>query len=153
MSHSGFDPYQIPEISSWTKEDGTYISLRNFVSIHINAVEAIAFIGFIWPKFITIRGCTLILERYNAEVFEEWWVNLEGNVSYIERIINHTHIFSIFDEENKSDIIKEGLSDMTETLGKIWRCALYNSFPEKSFTVDISYELHEGPTITFFTSI
>ncbi|MGE3540683.1 MAG: hypothetical protein AB7N91_24990 [Candidatus Tectimicrobiota bacterium] len=143
-----FEPSQLPKVQRWLAGQGE--GVWDFLSICGGAELAIAFSTLYWPEFIDVEGCVLLRERYEAANFQEWWEKLNGDMSKIEAVINHVHLWDLFVlDENVPD---KALEDLARILALCWRCALQEQFPKRIFDVHVVADDTEyGPTISFST--
>jgi len=99
-----------------------------------------------------VNGCVLLSERYDPSSFQEWWTELDGDISRIESVVNHIHLWD-FPGLDAADIPDDVIRDFARVLAASWRCALRDQFPERNFEVQtVLDELEEyGPTIYIST--
>jgi hypothetical protein len=143
-----FDPMKLPKAAEWRASFGGSPGLLDFLGEQGGATMAVAFAGLFWPSFVEVRGCVVLEERHDERTFEEWWRKLEGDCAAIEEVINHFHLWDVFEFEDE-DVPEEGLTYVGEVLVRTWRCALSEQFPEREFRVQLFNDVNDyGPTIT-----
>jgi len=97
---------------------------------------------------MSLRGCVLLKERYDERNFEAWWTELNGDRAAIEEVVNHLHLWDVFDAREEQ-VPEEALNSIGEVLVRTWRCALSEQFPDRSFRVELSNDESDyGPTLS-----
>lgn len=145
-----FELAELPGIKRWLSE--TSESVWGLLGTKGGAELAIAFSSLYWPEFVEVEGCVLLRERYSPSRFQDWWKELAGDRSRIEGVVNHVHLWDLFDLDGTS-VPDEAVQDLAQVLGLTWRCALQHRFPERDFEVNVVLDDSEeyGPTISFST--
>lgn len=145
----GLELADLSGIARWLSEDER--SVWDLLGAKGGAELALAFSSFFWPEFVEVEDCVLLGERYSPSRFQDWWKELGGDRSRIEEVVNHVHLWDLFnlDEESLPD---EAIRDLAVVLASTWRCALQYRFPRKTFEVRVTLDDPEeyGPTISFF---
>jgi hypothetical protein len=150
VPHEGLDPMELPEPAQWRAGFGGTPGLFDFVSTHASLALALAITRVSWPRFTVVRECVVIAERYDPTTFEQWWVRLDGDVGAIERVVNHLHLWDLFDDESDDSRVEQAFREMAQLVAASWRCALESAFPGRKFEVVVSDDPEDyGPTVTF----
>jgi hypothetical protein len=91
------------------------------------------------------------LERnFDVDVFHLWLSQFEGNTPAVQKMINHTHIYDMFDACTEA-VGEEIFEQLAHAVATSWRIVLNAKCPEIDFVVDVSNTDQDyGPTITFF---
>jgi hypothetical protein len=137
----------LPQAAAWRTRFGSSAGLFDFVGRHVSLTEALAVGQLLWPPFVVERGCVLLSERYQTDQFEQWWDRLAGDISAIEEVMNHLHIWDLFEQDDDDGLV-DAYVEMAELIAATWRCALQESFPDRSFAVSVDEDDY-GPTVTF----
>lgn len=88
-------------------------------------------------------------ERYEPANFCEWWRQLSGDVAAVESVVNHVHLYDVFDHSD-NELPDEVLEDLARVVAKCWKCALGDAYPSRSFEVRLSFGSEDyGPTVSF----
>jgi hypothetical protein len=118
---------------------------RCFQRAHADRALAAAFSDLFWPTFVEFRGCVLLQHRYEPVNFERWWEATGGDARQVESVLNHTHIWDLFEGNEVAD---EAEALFAETLAKTWRAALREQFPKREMTVYVTNSEDDyGPTL------
>ena len=142
------DPLRLPRVVSWRAGFGDTPGLFDYLGEQGGATLAVAFAALFWPRFVEERGCVLLAEQYDAERFQEWWTQLDGECRAIEATINHLHLWDVIDPDAE-DVPPEAMRHLAAVLAKTWRAALREQWPDREFDVSITDEPDDyGPTIT-----
>ncbi len=147
-----FVPAELSSVKQWTAAQGG--AIWDFLGSSGGAQLAVAFSSLFWPMFVEVEGCVFLQERYDPSNFREWWRKLCGDARRVEGIVNHVHLWDLFDLDEQS-VPEEALQDLAEILSLTWACALRSQFPDRSFDVRVDLDGTEeyGPTISFSTSL
>lgn len=144
------DPVDLPEVKNWRNSFAGTPGLFDFISQRISLTVALVVGEVLWARYIEIRGCVLLKNRFDAESFEQWWTHLDGDIRAIEQVINHLHLWDIFPEDAENKALGSAMREMAELIACTWRCSLANEFPERRFEVLVSDGRDDyGPTVTF----
>jgi hypothetical protein len=96
------------------------------------------------PDLIEVRGCVLLPWAYEAANFEGWWERLNGDRARIEGVLNHLHLWDVFDAEIEDAKLRE----MAEIIAGSWQAAARAAFPERDFDIGVSLDGGDyGPTV------
>ncbi|HSR68676.1 MAG TPA: hypothetical protein VLU25_12120 [Acidobacteriota bacterium] len=145
-----FDLASVPGIRRWLS--GKHGSVWDYLRVNGGAELAVAFTALYWPGFIEVDECVLLRENYQPRNFDEWWKELRGDRSRVEEIINHVHLWDLFDMDEAA-VPNEGMEELGRILSLTWKCALHHQFPERKFEVHLALDDSEyGPTLSFYTS-
>ena len=143
-----FDPMQLRKATEWRASFQGAPRLLDYLGEEGGPTLALAFAALFWPTFVEVRGCVLLSDRYEDRNFEEWWQELAGDCRAIEAVANHLHLWDVFDPDDEH-VPPEALNHLAEVLGRTWRCALAEQFPDRRFEVEVSDEPYDyGPTVT-----
>lgn len=102
-----------------------------------------------FPDFVVVENGVFLERNYNGDAFLSWLEIFGGDLHAVERMINHTHLYDLFDGcvEEVDDRVFEQLA---EVLVFSWKLILENKFPDRRFDVKISNSEQEyGPVVTF----
>jgi hypothetical protein len=96
------------------------------------------------PELIEVRGCVLLPWAYEAANFESWWGRLDGDRARIEGVLNHLHLWDVFD----ADLGDAELHELAGIIAEAWRSAAQAKFPGRGFEVSVSRDGEDyGPTV------
>lgn len=139
----------MPRLVQWRSEFDGPLGIFDYLSMRGGPTLALAFAELFWPRFVEIRGCVLLKERYEASNFETWWEKLSGHTHEIEAMINHIHLWDLFDLDEEA-VPEAAMEELVEVIGLCWGCALRHTYPGRRFDVVVSTDESEyGPTVTF----
>lgn len=140
----------LPGIARWLS--GGTRSVWDLLGAKGGAELAVAFSSLFWPEFVEVEDCVLLRERYSPSQFQDWWKELDGDRSRIEGMVNHVHLWDLFDLDDEG-LPDEAVQDLAQVLVSTWRCALQQRFPDRDFEVSVVLDDPEeyGPTIAFST--
>lgn len=150
MPDRRIEAMSLPDAAAWRSGFGGSVGLFDFVARHVSLTAALAFGEVLWPAFVVERGCVLLKERYEPSALDQWWAQLAGDVAALEAVVNHVHVWDLFDQD-AVDGLEGACSEMAELIAATWRCALAEAFPDRSFSVVVDNDDY-GPTVTFRSS-
>lgn len=139
------DPMALPRAARWRESFGGSPGLWDYLSHQGGATLAVAFAALFSPSFIEFRGCILLAEHFSEDNFEHWWQRLDGRRGEVEAIVNHLHLWDLFDPEEVPDL---ALVELAQVLAGCWRAALAAEFPNRAFAVTVTDTDDDyGPTV------
>lgn len=116
---------------------------------NLDASLAIGFSQLIWPELVTFRGGVFIADAFSPAVFDSWSSSLGGNLTEIERAINHVHLCDL--AYSFKMLGAENLEYLATVISSCWRCRLKQAYPDHDFCVETSAEADGiDYTITFY---
>ena len=137
----------LPAYERWKESFGGTPTLWDYLAVEGGATLALAFAELFCPRLIEVRGCILLEQHYEASRFEEWWANLDGDIRAIELVINHIHIWDLFDQDEE-ELPEVALLHLAQVLAMGWRVAVAQQYPDRRFEVTVTEAAEEyGPTI------
>lgn len=144
------DPMDLPEAKQWRDEFSHTPGLLDFISQRVSLTVALAVGNVLLTRYIEVRGCLLAQDRFEADSFEEWWDNLNGDIPSIEEVVNHVHLWDLFPADAEDERMDDAVKEMAALIAYAWRCSLAMEFPDRRFDVIMS-DGHDdyGPTVTF----
>ncbi|WP_256575416.1 MULTISPECIES: hypothetical protein [unclassified Pseudomonas] len=147
---SGLSRYEL-WASSWAESDN--IDIFSYMSAICKPEDCLLFCRLLFPDFFISQGAIFLNAKYDHEVFLVWLKKLDGDISAVEKIMNHTHMYDVFSgcTDEVDDVVFEQLAD---TIAFSWRLVLKDKFPGCNFSVEVSNSDQDyGPTVTFYQSI
>ena len=104
--------------------------------------HAQAFSTLFWPGFITHDGCTFL--DFDEKLYADWLVNLKGDKTAVEAMMNHRHICDLLPEPSaERKPTREQVLFVGRVLKEMWSCKLRRDFPAKHFTVSFPEDYNE----------
>jgi hypothetical protein len=96
------------------------------------------------PVLIEVGGCVLLPWAYEADNFEIWWERLNGDRARIEGVLNHLHLWDVFD----ADVEGAKLHELATIIAESWRAAGRAEFSGRDFEIGVSLGGGDyGPTV------
>lgn len=139
----------LPAVRHWASQHDAQSGLWDYLAQNGGASIALVCSYLFWPSFVETKGCVVLAERYDAQNFQEWWVRLSGNVSEVEGVVNHVHLWDLFYAEREG-LPAGALEALASVMARTWECALAQEFPSRKFSVRVSKDGEDyGPTISF----
>lgn len=151
MSAESVDPLELRYAADWRASYGGTPGLLDFVGARVGLAGALAVTKVLRPDLIEVRGCVLLRERFDQSNFDEWWRQLGGDVAEIEGVVNHLHLWDLFEVDDDDVLVESALEDLALAIASSWRCLLAEVYPDRRFDVRVttSAEADYGPTISF----
>lgn len=128
------------------------LNFWDFIKYKSNVDLGFAFCKLFFPEFVQVDECVFLAEMYNSQAYQDWREKFGGDRMQLESIINHVHIYDLFEADEESDDLDEKVWDgIAKYLVKSWMFALNEMFPDREFFIRHSNDPDEyGPTITFY---
>lgn len=137
----------LPGFAAWQREFVPEPDERGYLSTHVSLTSAVLFSELMVPRFIRVRGCVIDSSRYDADNFEHWWSHEGGNIAAVERMINHFHLWDVFEPEGTEE--ERALEVLADRMARSWELHAKQQFPDLVFDVAVTDDY--GPTITLWT--
>lgn len=133
--------------SGW--DNKSQVDEYSYISDQCNPEDVLLSCRIFFPDFVVVENGVFLERNYNSDAFLSWLEIFGGDLHAVERMINHTHLYDLFDGcvEEVDDRVFEQLA---EVLVFSWKLILENKFPDRRFDVKISNSEQEyGPVVTF----
>lgn len=143
----------LTEVADWLQRWQPRPDESAFLS-EVSLAKAVAAGRLIWPEFVEYRGGVFLISRFAEANVDQWWLSLDGELSGIEMMVNHTHLWEIFavPTEGFSEEEERALLELASVMQQSWAAALSLAFPNREFEVFMDDGPDEyGPTVTFCT--
>lgn len=137
--------------SGWVEKDK--VDEFSYISNTCNPEDVLLSCKLFFPDFIVEGGGVFLENKYDNDAFESWFKKFSGDLQATEKMINHTHLYDVFDgcSEDVDDRVFEQLA---EVVALSWRLVLSDKFPQKKFNVVVSNSDQDyGPVVTFYQMI
>ncbi|WP_240915812.1 hypothetical protein [Metapseudomonas otitidis] len=133
--------------SGW--DNKSQVDEYSYISDQCNPEDVLLSCRVVFPDFVVVENGVFLERNYSGDAFLSWLERFGGDLHAVERMINHTHLYDLFDGcvEDVDDRVFEQLA---EVLAFSWKLILENKFPDRRFDVKISNSEQEyGPVVTF----
>lgn len=141
---------ELKVLKDWQLQIGEETNIFDYISNTINP-ENVYLMGkyIFFPDISRFKEGFFLRERISEDVYNTWFYQLKGNISDIEKMINHVHVYDLFGHaENISD---EVFLEIGKQIALSWKMYLQYLFPSNSFIVDFNDGSDDyGPTVTFY---
>ena len=133
----------------WMKEKS--LGFWSFLDARADIELAVAFSKLFWPDFVEADGCIFLAERYDPQLVEQWQQQLRGDRAGIEKVVNHVHLYDLFNNSPGSTPDLLFYQYLGQVLLTCWSAALERAFPGRQFEFTYLTEPDEyGPTLSFW---
>ncbi len=119
-----------------------------YLSQHLDISSAVIFARLLSPELVLERGCVILKDSYDPENFERWWQTVNGDTVRIEAVLNHLHLWDVFDPDGEED--GRALESLASLIATSWRRRASEVFPDRAFRVEVIDDY--GPTIVMTSS-
>jgi hypothetical protein len=103
-----------------------------------------------YTSFVEVEGCILLRAHYQHNNFLEWKEKCDSDITQIESIMNHVHLYDVVQDIEVKLSLKKYEVAAAELLWA-WKHALESQFPDRSFNFEYETEPRAyGPTIWFY---
>ncbi len=109
---------QLSDFSAWrlVSPKGPNFSLLDYISCVGTPDLLFAFSELFCPELVFHEGDYFLEDRFNADVYRSWKNKLTDSVE-IQRVMNHVHISTIFQEQ---DVSNEVAVQAARVIADIW---------------------------------
>jgi hypothetical protein len=132
----------IPELPLWNNGKG--IDIDSWIGCLGQHEHAIGYLTRFWPKFIEHGGGVFLGSKFNEKSFDGFMTQTKGDVTSVERVLNHIHLFDWFLSSPKAPT-RAQLLYLAETLRDAWSTKLARDFPSRRFVFDLYQEDQNQP--------
>ncbi len=107
---------------------------------------AYGFSSLFWPDFVEVEGALILAEEYTEEGFQTWYRHFHGDLTAIEKMMNHVHLEDLFMNAPADDDLGEQVWDtVLSVLESCWKAAVAARFPGEPVVVE-SWDPEDGST-------
>lgn len=147
------DEALLPRFRRWRDELGQPgLGPWDYLRHHCDTELAALLSTLFWPSLVEVEDCVLLAHRFDPENFRHWREHVAGDLSAVEAVINHTHVYDLF-ETGATDLDLAVYEQVGRVLFRCWRARVQAAFPNRTFTFEYATEPDEyGPTVSFFQS-
>lgn len=155
MTALTIDPTRIEAFQTWKSRRPASTSLWDYVSAEVSILASAALCSVLWPTFCEVGDCILLADNASRTDVEKW-IREHHDHSKVEAIVNHVHLYDLFDAGSSDETLNEDrtletLDMVGRVMQKMWKAALQDAFPQLRFAVEYSNHPDDyGPTITFY---
>jgi hypothetical protein len=142
---------RLPRFETWRESFDGSVGLWDYASREGGLTLALAFASLFFPRRIEVEDCVLLEARYEPVAFHQWREELGEDKDAIERVINHVHLWDLFDPA-KEGVADAGLDSLLAVMSTTWEAAYAEQFPSRVGKVIVEQDGESyGPTITLCT--
>lgn len=131
------------EFREWRSSFEPEPDAHAYLSQHLDISSAVLFARLLSPELVLVRGCVILKDSYSPENFEHWWQTEGGDTVRIEAVINHLHLWDLFEPNGDED--ERALESLAGFIATSWRRHASGAFPDREFRVEVTDDY--GPTI------
>lgn len=134
--------------SGWVEKEK--VDEFSYISNMCNPEDVLLSCKLFFPDFVVVRGGVFLGSKFDGDIFDCWFKQFGGDLQAVEKMINHTHLYDVFDGCSE-DVDDRVFAQLSEVVALSWRLVLNNKFPERKFNVDVSNSDQDyGPVVTFY---
>lgn len=144
-----FDSRALPEFKRWHQHWDFKPDLLSYIQSEVSITSTILISELMFPDLVIVRDCLLLSMKYDSSNFEEWWEKTGGEPQSVEGVLNHVHMWDLFDPVD--EIEERGLEALAHRIAQSWKLHAEHEFPNRAITVDVTDDY--GPTITLTSTV
>lgn len=135
----------------WKKEqDFPKQNSREYVNNELTPFDLLYVGDLLFPKVIEHSGCLFLEDHFTEDHFRTWHHELKGDLTAIESLINHVHVYDVFDKASL-DTPEWVFEEAAQLLFRSWKMFFEASYPAWNIVVEYwSSEVEYGPTLSFY---
>lgn len=142
------DIEQLDDFQTWATEWEPPLDVDGVLVRRIKTAGAAAVADLMCPRLIEVRGAVLLERNFTQETFDHWWNAHPGNLTAIEGVLNHVHLWDMF--QPRADAEYRVIEQLAERMLICWRAAAAAQFPDRAFEIELTDDF--GPTLTLVTA-
>lgn len=135
--------------SMWKSKET--VDIYSYIKASFHPEDALIFCRILFPDVVFYNGGYFLEMNFEEKKVLEWFNSMDGGRQEVEKIVNHIHVYDIFDgcqEDVRDDIFEQ----LAKIISFSWKIALQESFPGVIFSVEVfSSDKTYGPEITFYS--
>jgi len=139
-------------LKNWKSYTGqTQENPYDYISNNFNP-ENVYLIGkyIYFPDIFEFKKGFFLKDRISIKEYNIWLEKLNGNISEVEKIFNHIHVYDLFAHFTE-DIEEDIFLQIGMQMKISWEMYLKHKFPENDFVIIFDDGKNDyGPTITFY---
>lgn len=132
----------------WRSEFQPEPDAHAYLSQHLDISSAVIFARLLAPELVLVRGCVILKDAYDPENFERWWQTVNGDTVRIEAVLNHLHLWDVFEPDGEED--ERALESLANLVARSWDLHASRVRPDRTFRVEVMDDY--GPTIVMTSS-
>jgi hypothetical protein len=141
-------PLTASDVSSLSN-DARVPRLRSSLRGLGSPLYAVGIASVLWPRVVEYRGCFLIEDLFEPEGADQWIATLEGRTREVESVINHVHLWDLFDVFADGVDNSDRLLQFARFMVTMWQQAAEAQHPSKRFDASLTNNEDEyGPVVT-----
>jgi hypothetical protein len=144
---SDFTAADLPAFQRWSGQFTPPMDTHDYIVHNIDVTTAAILSDLFFPRLILVRDCILLADKYEESNFEEWWTSLEGRTENIERVINHVHLWDLFEPDGPAE--EQALDMLAQRMASIWKFEADQQFPDRRIVVTVADDY--GPTLILYS--
>ena len=149
-----YDPTLLPDVreirSTWTGPGIESTNIWAYLNIKGSMWLAYGFASLFWPDFVEVDGALILAEMYTEEGFQNWYSHFNGDLTAIEKMINHVHLEDLFVNARRDDDLDgQVLDTVLSILQSCWIAAVTARFPNDHIVVE-TWDPEDGSTPQLF---
>lgn len=142
------DPNELPAFRMWSEQYEPRPDGAAYLSDHLSVASARLFADVMVPEFVAVQGCVILKSRYEPENFAEWWSREQGDVTAVERALNHLHLWDLFEPADAAE--ERAVHELAERIASTWQWHAERCFPGRRFVASVTDDY--GPTVVMVSA-
>lgn len=127
----------VPDLKNWRDVNNSSFSIGDWIGVYATPELMVGFASIFWPEFIVVDGCIFLKDSYCKETFETWMESMNGDLEEVQGVMNHTHIYDLFQGEKGKTLNIQQVSYLSKILLSAWSAKIKQDFPDLSVEVQI----------------
>jgi hypothetical protein len=121
------DPGDLRDYLQWAAVNPGF-SLTAYAYHKLTPDLTVAVTRLFFPSFTSHAGGVFFADGFDAVVFDQWMAHFHGDLTEVERMMNHRHVRDLFGcSEQMSEA---AIRYVGSILAQCWSCALRSQLPE-----------------------
>ncbi len=129
---------KLPDFEKWRAINGESFSMFDYIFASSHVEIAIAYTKVFWPDFFEYKGGYFLKDIFDESIYQQWEEKLKGNISEIEKVINHLHIEDLF--QDTESFSQQNILYLGSIIAEMWSARLSQLYPSVKFEVNCEQE-------------
>jgi hypothetical protein len=145
------DDKLISEFTLCKKANPDNFTWWNYVNMKTDLPTALGIANFFLPDLIIKKGCLILKDHFDEDVFNGWYKEFKGDKIQVEKAVNYYEIKDFFEinTDFEDPNIEKMLKSFSKKLQFMWMQNFKKKYPDKKIVVKLSHE-YETICITVF---
>lgn len=137
------------QFENWKKTQEESLDGWEYANRNLTLYDVLYLGELLFPRIVEFEECVFLEAHFSENQFRNWHYELKGDLSAVEHMINHVHVYDVFDKA-EMDTPEWAFEEVAQLLFDSWKMWFETKHPALHIEVhrwgsDAEY----GPTLSF----